>query len=111
MYWINRFNSLKKYKASYWAYQYNFHIWAHEGLCITPYLNLVSNVGFRKQAERKIRHLKRNAYPIMPLVHPTDIQQDFGEDRYMFRHIFNSAYITLFKEWLNDLVSGKKTEG
>ena len=110
MYWINRFNSIKKYKASHWAYQYNFHIWAHEGLCITPYLNLVTNMGFRKQAERKIRHLKRNSYPIMPLVHPTEIRQDYGEDRYMFRHIFNSAYITLFKDWLNDLVYSSKSE-
>ena len=105
IYWINRFNSLKKYKATHWASQYNFHIWAHEGLCITPYLNLVTNMGFRKQKERKIRHLKRNAYPIMPLVHPDDIHQNYEEDRYMFRHIFNGAYITLFKNWLNELIS------
>ena len=110
VYWMNRFNALKKFNATYWDYQYNFHVWAHEGLCITPYLNLVTNVGFRKRAKRKLRRMKRNAYPIMPLVHPEEIRQDFDEDRYMFRHIFNGAYITLFKEWLNDLVSNNKPE-
>jgi hypothetical protein len=28
----------------------------------------------------------------------------------MFRHIFNGAFITLFKNWLNDLISSNKTE-
>ena len=104
MYWMNRFNVLKKYNASYWDYQYNFHVWAHQGLCITPYLNLVSNMGFRKQAKRKIRRMKRNAYPIMPLVHPEgEIQQDYSEDRYMFKHLFRRAFISLFRRWLKDL--------
>ena len=67
-------------------------------------------MGFRKQAERKIRHLKRNAYPIMPLVHPTEIEQNYDEDRYMFKRIFNGAYITLFKNWLNELISNNKIE-
>ena len=101
---------LKKYNATYWDYQYNFHIWSHQALSITPYLNLVTNVGFRKQAKRRIRRMKRNAYPIMPLVHPEEIQQDYSEDRYMFRHIFNGALFTLFKDWLNELVPTAKTE-
>ena len=103
-YWMNRLSVLKKYNATYWDYQYNFHVWAHQGLCITPYLNLVSNVGFRKQAKRKIRRMKRNAYPIMPLVHPEgEIQQDYSEDRYMFRHIFKRAFVSLFHRWLDEL--------
>jgi hypothetical protein len=103
-YWMNRFSVLKKYNATYWDYQYNFHVWAHQGLCITPYLNLVTNMGFRKQAKRKIRRMKRNAYPIMPLVHPEgEIQQDYSEDRYMFRHIFRRAFVSLFHRWLDEL--------
>ena len=46
----------------------------------------------------------------MPLVHPEEIQQDYSEDRYMFRHIFNGALFTLFKDWLNELVPTAKTE-
>ncbi len=110
VYWMNRFNTLKQYNASYWHYLYNFHIWAHQALCITPYLNLVSNVGFKKQAKRKLRHMKRNAYPIMPLVHNETIEQNYSEDRYMFRHIFKGPFFTLFKEWLNQLGPNNKNE-
>ena len=28
----------------------------------------------------------------------------------MFKHIFNGAYITLFKNWLNELISNNKFE-
>ena len=48
--------------------------------------------------------MKRNAYPIMPLVHPEgEIVQDYSEDRYMFRHIFKRAFVSLFHRWLDEL--------
>lgn len=103
IYWTNRFNIIKKQKESHWAYQYNFHVWAHNGLCITPYLNLVTNLGFKKNDIRRLRRLRRNAYPIMPLVHPENIEQNYQEDKYMFKHIFKRAYLKLFKDWLNEL--------
>lgn len=99
-YWNNRFGLLKHMEAKYWSYQYLLHIWSHHGLCITPYLNLVTNIGFTKQKNRKVRRLKRNAYPIMPITHPTSIEQNKREDRYMFKHIFNRAFIQLFQSWL-----------
>lgn len=105
IYWINRFNILKKFKSTYWDYQCNLHIWAHGGQCITPYLNLITNTGFDRQNGRKIRRLKRNAYPIMPLVHPTSEELNHKEEKYMFKHIFNRAYISLFRDWLKKEVS------
>ncbi len=110
MYWIRRFNLLKKHNATYWDYQFNLHIWAHHGYCITPYLNLVTNVGFKKQAKRKIRRLKRNAYPIMPLSHPTSTEQNVKEDRYMFKHVFKRAFLFLFRDWLKDILPNKKED-
>ncbi len=99
-YWINRFGMLRRLKANHWSYQYLLHIWAHEGLCITPYLNLVTNIGFTKQEHRKVRRLRRNAYPIMPITHPSTIEQNKKEDRYMFKHIFNRAFMHLFQDWI-----------
>lgn len=107
IYWTNRFNIIKKYKATYWDYQCNLHIWAHGGKCITPYLNLVTNIGFRKQDIRKIRRLKRNSYPIMPLVHPNSEELNHKEEKYMFKHIYNKAYIYLFRDWLKELFPNK----
>ncbi|MDY6326708.1 MAG: hypothetical protein SPL42_05775 [Bacteroidales bacterium] len=106
IYWMNRLNLIKKQKKPYWFYQYIFHIWAHQGLCINPYLNLVTNLGIKETEPRKLRRLRRNAYPIMPLIHPDNVEQDYDEDRYMFKHLFKRAYLTLFKEWLK--LSGNK---
>lgn len=107
-YWKRRFESIKKTNAYYWDYQYNLHIWAHKGICITPYLNLTTNIGFKeKNNQRKLRRLKRNAYPIMPLVHPTEIVQNNKEDKYMFRHIFKRAYLYLFRDWLKEILPNK----
>ena len=107
-YWKRRFESIKKTNAYYWDYQYNLHIWAHKGICITPYLNLTTNIGFKeKNNQRKLRRLKRNAYPIMPLVHPDEIVQNNKEDKYMFRHIFKRAYLYLFRDWLKEILPNK----
>lgn len=106
-YWIRRFDSIKKYKATYWDYQLNLHVWTHKGLCISPYLNLVTNIGFQKRNQRKLRRLERNAYPILPLNHPTEVVQNHKADRYMFRHIYNRAYIELFQDWLREVLPNK----
>lgn len=107
-YWVHRFTSLKKLNTTYWDYQYNLHIWAHKGICITPYLNLTTNIGFKEKGnQRKLRRLKRNAYPIMPLTHPEEIVQNTSEDKYMFRHIFRRAYLRLFRDWLKEILPNK----
>lgn len=107
-YWIKRFNILKKYNATFWDYIYNFHIWTHNGLCISPYLNLITNEGFEKKNNRRYRRLRKNTYPIMPLSHAQQVEQNFKEDRYMFQHIFKRAYLHLFKDWLTKFLGSKK---
>ncbi len=109
IYWINRFNLIKQYNTTYWDYQFCLHIWAHHGLCINPYLNLVTNVGFKKQPKRKIRRLRRNAYPIMPLTHPKETEQNYKEDRYMFKYVFKKAYLYLFRDWLKEVLPNKNS--
>ena len=106
-YWVRRFTSIKKNNANYWDYQYNLHVWSHNGICITPFLNLTTNIGFKQKNQRKTRRLKRNAYPIMPLVHPDEIVQNNKEDKYMFRHIFRRAYLYLFRDWLKEILPNK----
>lgn len=109
-YWTNRFNIIKKSNAPYWDYQIDLHVWAHDGICIQPYLNLVTNVGFKGNDKRRIRHLRKNAYPIMPLTHPKEKEINHKEDRFMFRHIYKRAYFYLFRDWLKDIFPNKKDE-
>lgn len=106
-YWTSHFNILKKYNAAFWDDLYNFHIWTHNGLSVTPYLNLVTNEGFKKKDNRRYRRLRRNAYPIMPLSHANEVVQNYKEDRYMFKHIYKKAYLRLFKDWLKKIIGSK----
>lgn len=106
IYWNSRFSIIKKSKAKHWHYQILLYIWAHKGLCITPYLNLTTNIGF-SQNSRKMRRLRRNSYPIMPLNHPDEVFHNYKEDAYTFKHIFNKAFIRLFKDWLSELRPNK----
>lgn len=106
-YWINRFNIIKKNNASYWDYQINLHVWAHDGVCIEPYLNLVTNIGVKNNAKRKLRRLRKNAYPIMPLTHPTEKEVNRKEDNFIFKHIYKKAYFYLFRDWLKEILPNK----
>lgn len=110
LYWISRFNIIKKYNATYWDYQINLHVWAHHGLCISPFSNLVTNIGFKKQRRKIRRRLRRNFYPILPLNHPSETIQNHKDDRYMFKHIYNRAYLYLFKDWLKGILPSKQEE-
>ncbi len=106
-YWTRRFNILKKYDLDIWEYQYNYHIWYHNGLCITPNVNLVTNVGL-KNRKRKIRKLIRQAEKILPLTHPEEIVQNIEADRYAFKHVYNRIFIQMFADWFNEYLLGKK---
>jgi hypothetical protein len=106
-YWTRRFNILKKYDLDIWEYQYNYHIWYHNGLSITPNLNLVTNVGL-KNRKRKIRKLIRQAEKILPLTHPEEIVQNIEADRYAFKHVYNRIFIQMFADWFNEYLLGKK---
>ena len=103
------YNVLRKYKLDYWDYQYNFHIWANNGLCISPNVNLVTNVGFKKR-KRRIRKLMRKTAPILPLQHPDSIERNKRADRYTFKKVYKRRLTRVFADWFNELILGQKKE-
>ncbi len=110
-YWHRRYTILRKTELPVWDYQYNFHIWLHSGLAVSPTLNLVTNVGVHPQgSKRKFRRLIKKSYPIMPLKHPTEIIPDQKDDKFMFRNIYSKAYIHIFANWINDMLGAKQEE-
>ncbi|MEG1556301.1 MAG: hypothetical protein RR356_06205 [Bacteroidales bacterium] len=107
MYWLRRYNILRKHQLNIWEYQYNFHIWHQGGLCIVPNVNLVTNVGF-KNRKRRIRKLMKNTFPILPISHPEKIIQNKHADHYVFKHVYNRAFIKIFADWINAMLLGKE---
>jgi len=105
-FWLNRYNILSKHGLQSFDNQYNFHIWYKKGLSITPYINLVSNVGLKDQ-RRRIRQLQREKFPIMPLIHPSVMQQNKKEDLIMFKRVYKRVYLKQFVAWVNSKLIGK----
>jgi len=72
-----------------WDYQWWYHVFKHEGLCINPRVNLVSNLGFDERATHKAeerggsRHVGSEAMRF-PLVHPERCALDPRTDRRFF---------------------------
>jgi len=101
------YNTLRKHNLDYWEYQYNFHIWLHNGLSISPNVNLVTNVGFKKR-KRRIRKLMKKTDPILPLQHPQTIERNKRADAYTFRKVYQRRLSRIFADWFNELILGQE---
>ncbi|MDR0206635.1 MAG: hypothetical protein LBI45_05205 [Bacteroidales bacterium] len=99
------YNVLRKHNLDYWEYQYNYHIWRNNGLCISPNVNLVTNVGFKKR-KRRIRKLMKKSAPILPLQHPEVIERNYKADAYTFRKVYRRRLSRIFADWFNELILG-----
>jgi hypothetical protein len=104
-YWLWRFYQMKEYQIATWDYQFIFSLWLNNALAVTPYTNLVSNVGFGEDATHTAEYTwKFNlpAYGVGTLAHPAEIRRNMdadnrfiNEERHMlkrhtliFRHIY-----------------------
>lgn len=109
MYCHHIYNVLRKYKLDYWEYQYNYHIWEQNGLCVSPNVNLVTNVGFKRR-KRRIRKLIKGTAPILPLEHPEKIERNRKADAYTFKKVYSRRLARIFGDWFNELVLRQEKE-
>ncbi|TVZ25583.1 FkbM family methyltransferase [Gillisia sp. Hel_I_86] len=49
-YWLKLFEKVKQKEIDTWDYQWLFTIWKNNGLTVVPNTNLISNIGFSKEA-------------------------------------------------------------
>ncbi len=97
--WKDRFLSMKKRENNTWDYQFVFHIWKQQGLCIVPNVNLVTNIGldsgthFEKIATNHKFFIQ--SAPILPLVHPKQIQQDKQADTFYYKQFVHKNIFRL----------------
>ena len=93
-YWRERFTRVKKQNLSSWAYIWQYSIWQAKGICITPYKNLVENIGFGEEATHtKSDHLYNpvenlKARKTLIKKHPTEIEINRKEDIITFKNYF-----------------------
>jgi hypothetical protein len=97
-YWKSLYSKMKNSKIDTWDYQLLFSIWNKSGICIIPNVNLVSNIGFGKdathtnEAQNSFSNIQTNA--IYPLVHAKDIEIDRGADERYFKRKVETPFFT-----------------
>ncbi len=73
-------------KKSYWDYQMQIHLFRNSALTIHPKVNLVSNIGFDSDGTHTLSNYdnrgNRDAFPILPLMHPMQQVVDKKRDAY-----------------------------
>jgi hypothetical protein len=69
-----------------WDYQWMYWIWKNDGHCITPWKNMISNIGFGPQATHTFDPSSEQAsmqqYEISALIHPEKIGINHKADKY-----------------------------
>ena len=75
-----------------WAYAWQYSCWVQEGMCIVPEHNLVTNIGFGKDAthtkERSMFSNQNSMEISFPLKHPTKVIRRRKADLFIVNHIY-----------------------
>lgn len=90
-YWINHWNIIKDgNRKDIWDMQWTFSCWMNRGITIVPNKNLISNLGFNKDATHtvlensKLANLK--TYKIERIIHPKEIKINEEADLFTFKN-------------------------
>jgi|WetSurMetagenome_2_1015567.scaffolds.fasta_scaffold00566_4 hypothetical protein len=99
-FWNDMFLLCYQGNKNTWDYQWTYAIFANNGLCIIPNVNLVSNIGFGPEALNT-----KNPYSLLanipaqklkvPLRHPDFMLPDKQSDDYMSIRVYRAKYIHL----------------
>ena len=92
-YWRETFDNSAADKIDSWGIPWMFSCWASNGLTVLPNTNLVSNIGFGKNAVHTHTDLYGTANMKVetmqfPLKHPIRVLPDRDADRFTFNQIF-----------------------
>ncbi len=86
--------------ATWWDYQWQFAMVTHNGLSITPNMNLVKNVGFGSDASHTVAedvdHYGQSLISIGDIVHPSHLLPHTIADEYLFYR----NYLGGRRQWL-----------
>ena len=91
--WTDFFRAMQARKVDTWDTQWNLAIWLENGLCITPPVNLVTNIGWgivdATHTHEEDSHLSIPALSldIHTLIHPDSVQINKKKDVFLFEDI------------------------
>ena len=111
-YWKNIFEKTYQEKIDTWDYQWVLTCWTQNQLTILPNVNLVSNIGFGKDAvntknKNKISNLNRHSITF-PLTHPQYIIHNKKADENTNKKFIIPSKLKKLKIKLSELYANKK---
>ncbi|HEX2860736.1 MAG TPA: hypothetical protein VHN79_03810 [Lacunisphaera sp.] len=90
--WAGSFDATLAGEVDAWDYRWVLAVWRAEGISITPYRNLISNIGFAADATHTRGSSPWDSLPLspmpFPLVHPADFTPDETADERTGRQVF-----------------------
>ncbi len=118
--WLGIFIKLKENKIDTWDYQLQLLTFFENGLCITPNINLISNIGFREDATHTndIHHHAHHANlplgEISEIIHPDYFLPEKEADYFILKKEFylkekwrqfekDKLWRRRFKKWIKGL--------
>lgn len=99
-FWKKTFNAVLTGDISTWDYQWIYAVFMHNGLCVTPNVNLISNIGFgnfathTKNKNDKFANIKTSA--MTTIIHPTSMIRNKKADEYFYRQRYSSIDLLAF---------------
>jgi hypothetical protein len=106
--WLQKIETKKTLSRAYrkyyntWDYQWSYAIWDHNGICIIPNTNLVSNIGFDERGTHTNTFDKRNSAIELnsidfPLIHPINKEVSIEADYYTFKKVLYTPVLLKIK--------------
>lgn len=103
-YWERKFERMLLNKIDTWDYSWLASVWYNGGLTVTPNVNLVSNIGFGKDATNTVS--KNDKFSRLPvknigdLRHPTSIHRNVEADNWIFNYHYGGKNLRFPLSWL-----------
>lgn len=97
-FWQSALEGVYKNRIDTWDYQLTFLHWRQGWLSVVPYTNLVSNIGFGKDATHTLdtgHALAKVSYERLsfPIIHPTEVTRDLAHDLGVEKLLFERTAI------------------
>ncbi|GAB3938584.1 hypothetical protein [Mucilaginibacter myungsuensis] len=93
-YWYKEFKKVELKQINTWDYQLLYSIWKSKGVCISPNINLIKNIGFSNNSTRTFLFdpikMPNSAAMSFPLQHPS-IEVDDNTDKYIFLNAYSHS--------------------
>lgn len=105
-FWFNNFQKVINNEINTWDYQWVYAILKSDGICISPNINLISNIGFNKDATHTKNKSDVSELPlecISVIIHPKILQINEKADNYLFTNIWNQKPNWLIKIFFNKI--------